>query len=64
MTVAKVTEFVLKCDCGKQRTFKGHDVDEIIRAIDASQWRDLPERRALCPTCDAALDDEYLGCEE
>jgi hypothetical protein len=50
----------LHCECGLERTFRGHDGKEIISLIDRSGWEDLPDKDkrygvghvpGLCPKC-------------
>lgn len=46
---------ILVCDdCGKERRFAGGNATEIMAAIDANEWQDLPGGHALCPACAAA----------
>ncbi len=48
-------------DCGKARTFRGVDVDEIIKAVDASDWHDGDRGRAgrgRCPECEERYQKE------
>ena len=58
---------VLKCRfCQRTRMFEGEDVDQIMVAIDASGWNDMPlaedgQRQDICPDCDAEIDQMYLG---
>jgi hypothetical protein len=48
----------LRClDCQAERTFEG-DINEIIKQIDASGWRDMPGNQAYCPDCDKRHEAE------
>jgi hypothetical protein len=44
-------------DCGTEKTIKATDVDDAMKQIDASGWRDMPDQKAgqvyRCPSCEA-----------
>jgi hypothetical protein len=47
-----VKALTLHCSCSKQRTFRGRDVDEVIDAIDATDWEEwayAPESKRMAP---------------
>lgn len=57
-----VKELKLVCVvCGAEQQFTGENLHEIMNAIDAADWHDLPEDigKSLCPTCWAAGEYEY-----
>lgn len=54
--------------CKKVKKFEGENVDEILSAIDASGWRDMPDPYghgivAYCPPCDEEMDRLFRDAE-
>ena len=54
----------LHCECGNVQLFRGVDVQEIVRRIDATEWKDQPDTdgkfgrghaSGICPTCYEAI---------
>ena len=38
--------------CGTQKTFRGENVDEILKAMDDINWRDMPSGKDVCSACE------------
>lgn len=48
-------------NCGKCQSFQGENADEIIQAIDASNWEHLSIDSGICPDCQEKEDQDLLG---
>jgi len=47
-------------DCGATKTISATDIDDTMKQIDASGWRDMPDQKSgqvyRCPACERKLD--------
>lgn len=49
-------------DCGTTKTIEAVDVNDAIKQLDGSGWRDMPDPRGVrgqvyrCPSCERKLD--------